>query len=34
VLRTGTDQELRARLTTLADAMRSIRDSIDRPGRG
>ena len=34
VLRSGTDQELRARLTTLADAMKSVRDSIDRPARG
>jgi hypothetical protein len=34
VLRAGTDQELRVRLTSLADAMRSIRDSIDRPVRG
>ena len=33
VLQRGTDEELRTRLTALTDAMRRIRDSIDRPAR-
>ena len=33
VLQRGTDEDLRTRLTALTDAMRSIRNSIDRPAR-